>query len=245
MSLRPTVSVAITTRNRLDYLRLALASIAEQTRPADELVVVNDGGAAVTSVLAGFPGPCTVLDSARNEGTPSGLNRAIRASTGDLIAMCDDDDLWAKTHIEALEATFRDPDVVLAYTSTLAFTTERTQPFAVMARDFDLAHLRTTNYLVASAVMFRRSVYEAVGGFDPALTGYSDWDFYLKVVTCGRVAWVEAPLTFYRVHPGSTQIALGEAARREQLTRLCERHGLGELPLKALGDNFVALSPLH
>jgi len=86
-----TASIIIPTRDRPDYLGVALTSIAEQARDAGaEVIVVDDGANAATRAVAErFDARYVAL------GAPRGLNAArnagIEAATGELLAFVDDD----------------------------------------------------------------------------------------------------------------------------------------------------------
>jgi hypothetical protein len=57
------------------------------------------------------------------------------------------------------------------------------------------------NPIVHSSVMFRRSAYEAAGGFDPGLRTMSDYDLWLRIAQYGSMHLIAVPLVRYRVHP--------------------------------------------
>ena len=119
---RLTVSVALCTYNGERYLAQQLESITSQTRPPDELVVCDDGSSDRTPELlaefassAGFPvrlhqPEAAPLGPARN------FDRAISACAGDVIALCDQDDVWAPDRLQRIEAAFEDsPELALFF----------------------------------------------------------------------------------------------------------------------------------
>ena len=117
------LSVALCTFNGARYLPQQLESIAAQTRLPDELVVCDDGSTDATRELltefaeaAPFPvrvhepGPAP-LGPGRNFG------RAIDASKGPVIALCDQDDVWAPDRLARIESAFTaEPDLSLFFT---------------------------------------------------------------------------------------------------------------------------------
>ena len=93
------------------YLREQLDSIAAQTRPPDELVVCDDGSTDRTvAILDDFaaiaPFPVRVYVNRRNLGTPKNFERAIGLTSGEVIALADQDDVWYPHKLERLEKEF-------------------------------------------------------------------------------------------------------------------------------------------
>ena len=95
-----TISVIIPTYNRADLLVRTVASVLDQTRPADEIIIVDDGSRDDTAAV------CRSLPSAvryvwqENTGLPGARNRGIAEAKGDWIALCDSDDLWYPHKLE-------------------------------------------------------------------------------------------------------------------------------------------------
>lgn len=229
------VSVVIATKDRPTFLPQAVASIAAQTIASLELVIVNDGGSVPDITDCGAP--VRVVDLAIGVGQPAALNVGVRLARGDNIALCDDDDLYAPHHLERLLAGCG--AAALAYTTVHAFVDGPGDVTATLRRPFRLAELRETNYIVPSSILFKRDTYDRSGGFDEGLRHYWDWDFFLKAADCGDLTHIDEPLTYYRVHAASEQLRAAPAERRVQLDALCDRHGLGSLPLRNLIDNFA------
>ena len=76
------------------YVAQAIESVLAQTRPSDEIIVVDDGSTDGTSdVLRNFDGRIRTIFH-RNRGPGGALNVAIAASSGDAFAFLDCDDLW-------------------------------------------------------------------------------------------------------------------------------------------------------
>lgn len=95
-----TVSVVIPTFNRAAMLGDAVRSVLEQTRPADEIIVVDDGSTDDTRrVVEGFGASVRCLRQ-ENRGVSAARNAGIEAARGSLIAFLDSDDLWQPFKLE-------------------------------------------------------------------------------------------------------------------------------------------------
>jgi glycosyltransferase involved in cell wall biosynthesis len=116
------MSVAMCTYNGARYLPEQLESIATQRRPPDELVVCDDHSSDTTlEIVASFAAsasfPVHLYVNEQNLGSTKNFERAIGLSTGDVIALSDQDDIWLPEKLGVIEETFRHhPEVGLVFT---------------------------------------------------------------------------------------------------------------------------------
>lgn len=199
------------------YVREALESIAAQTRPPLEVIVVDDGsptgesgtdaGALIESLTLPFT-PRIVRQG--NAGQSAARNAGIRAARGEYIAFLDQDDAWRPDHLERLVAVieqdaslawvFGDFDLVDESGSTLVQAYLPTTGVLLDRRTIgDL--VRTDIMALPSASILRRSALVAVRGFDRRLSGYEDDDLVIRLF---RDGWKLAPAldvrARYRTH---------------------------------------------
>jgi glycosyltransferase involved in cell wall biosynthesis len=93
------ISIALCTFNGSRYVREQLQSIESQTRPPNEMVVCDDGSSDDTlDILHEFASraafPVRVLANERTLGVAQNFARAITLCEGDVIMLCDQDDVW-------------------------------------------------------------------------------------------------------------------------------------------------------
>jgi glycosyltransferase involved in cell wall biosynthesis len=105
------VSVVIPVRNDAPMLRRALAALAAQTRPADEIVIVDNGSTDDSAAIAAAAGASVVTEPIA--GIPRASAAGYDAATGDVIARIDADTVVPADWIERLVADFDDPRVDL------------------------------------------------------------------------------------------------------------------------------------
>lgn len=112
----PTVSVIIATYNRAEFLRETLHALTLQTRPPDQLVVVDNNSSDHTcAVVEQFSEllPLTYVFEPQ-QGVAFARNRGIRHAAGEIIAFTDDDCIPDPQWLEYLELPFiRDPSIGL------------------------------------------------------------------------------------------------------------------------------------
>src|SRR5581483_2986961 len=106
-----TLSIVMATFNGAAHLPRQLRSLAAQERLPDELVVSDDGSTDQTAtILHGFaeqaPFPVRLLTNDRPLGSTANFEVAIAAATGDIIAPCDQDDVWYPEKLKRIEAAF-------------------------------------------------------------------------------------------------------------------------------------------
>ena len=203
------VSVVVPCHDYGRFLAEAVASVDAQTRPADELVLIDDGsrdGSAelMHEVAARRPGT-VVLARRLALGAAVTFTDGVRATTGELVVILSADDRLSPEYLERCGTALDDPTVSFAYCEARAFGAASG---TVPAPRFDARELRRANYVNGSA-MFRRSVFEEIGGWRPGIR-WEDWDFWLRAVGRGHTGravdgcWLE-----YRRHDGGSRDAMG------------------------------------
>lgn len=103
----PRISALIPAFDAADTLAETLASVAAQSRPADETVVVDDGSADATAEIAARFAPRVRVLRQANAGPAAAFNAALAASTGEFVAPLDADDLWPADRL-AVQAAWLD-----------------------------------------------------------------------------------------------------------------------------------------
>ncbi|MBX5479965.1 MAG: glycosyltransferase family 2 protein [Pyrinomonas methylaliphatogenes] len=241
----PRVSVIVPTRNRPQLLREALQSLVKQRGVRFEVIVVNDAGEDVQSVIDEFTGALdiTYIQLARNQGLPAARNRGVERARGSYIAYLDDDDLLLPSHLARLAARLdARSDVGLVYADALLlrqkFAEEglHTVAHRILAHDFDIEIMRHDSFIAPSAMMHRRECFDAVGGFDEAMRWcYEDWDFLLRVANRYRIERVAGATAVIRLrNDNMSRVVRPERARAARL--LQQRYGAGEIEPKTFWE---------
>ncbi|MCC2681228.1 MAG: hypothetical protein K0S36_792 [Nitrosospira multiformis] len=107
------LSVALASFNGERYIAEQLESIAQQHRLPNELVISDDASTdSTTDIILKFarhaPFPLRLLQNSERLGSTRNFQTAIRACNGDIIFLCDQDDVWYPNKIELIEAGFID-----------------------------------------------------------------------------------------------------------------------------------------
>lgn len=206
MSDVPTVSVIVTTADADGDLSRALESVRAQTQPPMEILIVGDPfHDKLIDLDDGFRERIRWIDATGS--IAAARNAAIRRSQGDLIALLETNAVWAPEKLaRCTTALAQSPDDDLVYSPAVLMSPEgtRRQPPspADMPCGWILNELFAEPWIVDSAAMFRRQVWERHGGFDESLTVACGQNFYLRAARAHRFALVAEPLVDVRIAGG-------------------------------------------
>lgn len=186
---RPKVSVIIPTFNRRELVVKAIDCVLAQTFPVEDIVVVDDGSTDGTAeALAQAYGDRIRLVRQANAGVSAARNRGLEMARGEFISLLDSDDLWLPEKTERqvgfLEAH---PGFGMVLCDIMQVDRDGHDIAPIHRRDFIpedgpvLKWVLRQPALAPLSAMFRREVYETVGGFDVALRTAEDIDFHLRV----------------------------------------------------------------
>ena len=110
------ISVVVPAYNAAKTVPATLDALLEQSRPPDEIVVVDDGSKDQTREVLDAYRDRVKLVFQPNGGVSAARNRAVAETTGDWVAFCDADDLWHREKLQVMTAVLRSwPDVDLAF----------------------------------------------------------------------------------------------------------------------------------
>lgn len=106
MPLRKSISVALCTYNGAKYLPAQLDSILNQTHPADEIIIADDGSSDTTlDIIRNYAereNSIRFFVNDQNLGFVRNFSLAISKANCDYVALADQDDIWTPDHLEKL-----------------------------------------------------------------------------------------------------------------------------------------------
>jgi len=191
----PLVSVIIRSMDR-PTLAEALASVAAQTYPNIEVLVVNAKGGP-HSPLPDFSSRLVIrlIEKGGPLGRSRAANAGLDASRGLYVALLDDDDTLDPDHLSQLVATLRkEGNGVVAYAGVRGMDPNDTKRkiSRVFGEPFeDRAKLLAGNFIPSNAVLWPRQLVEDGARFDETLDVYEDWDFWLQISEVARFVYVD------------------------------------------------------
>lgn len=233
----PKVSVVIPNYNHARYLRQRIDSVLGQTYQDFEVILLDDcskdDSRSILSEYARDPRVRIEFNETNSGSTFKQWNKGVRLAQGKYVWIAESDDHADECFLERLVSVLEaEPEVTLAYCrswqiseddqkqgfgdSYLEYLDQRRWAMDFRAdgreecRDYFVCSNTMPN---ASAVIFRKAIYEQVGGADESLKLCGDWKLWAAMALEGRIAYVSEPLNYYRAHDASVR-------SKSKLTRL-------------------------
>ena len=208
----PVVSVVMPAYNAAQYIEAAIDSALRQTFADFELIIVDDGSADTTALIAEAArvrDPRVRVIRQANSGVSRARNAALAVARGRYIALLDSDDLWEPGFLQA-QVAILDSQPHIAVVTANAFMLggprdgQPVYPCPDPRPQPTTAHIIADENAIFIMCVFRRAVYDAVGGLDESKATNEDYDYWLRISHAGfRFLRNDRPLGRYRWRPDS------------------------------------------
>lgn len=198
----PLVSVIVRSMDR-PMLADALASIALQTWPNIEVLVVAASGAhrPLESNCGRYP--LRLIGDGQPLHRCRAANLGLQAARGAALIFLDDDDIFLPHHIAALTNSLRaHPGAVAAYAAIRCEDPKGAQ-VGYFGETYARDKLLVRNFMPIHAVLFRRTAVDHGATFDTALDYCEDWDFWIQISIHGDFVFLPEVGAIYRIGAGS------------------------------------------
>ena len=219
-SLENRVCVILPTFNRADLISETIDSLLRQTRPVEDILVVDDGSTDQTAQRVAAFGNKVRYHKKENGGKAAALNLGLKMTTAEFVWICDDDDLLLPDACERILQEFEaDPTLDYCAGTHKDFHVDPSTGTKIIT---DAAYVRWSSpeeiFRVAldgcniwqPGLIVRRSVYDSVGEFDEALIRSQDYEMLLRVTRAYKGLFLKEPVFLHREHKGER----GSAAER-------------------------------
>lgn len=240
MSTSPLVSIVIPSFNHEHLVAECLQSVAAQTYPELEVIIIDDasrdGTPAVIERVIGEPsfrqrfgGRVRFERHATNHGAHQTLNEGLGLAKGQYIGIVNSDDRYAPERVTRLV------EALSTARSSLAFSLVRmidshgqdvtdADWFSSMVshaqRRMDalpsvgFSALPVNVAISTGNLFFERTLFQRIGGFRPLLYCH-DWDFLLRALLLTEPVFVRQPLYEYRIHETNSFRSLANVRDKE------------------------------
>ena len=205
----PKISACMAAYNGEAYVEAQLSSILSQLKATDEVIIVDDVSSDQTAArISEFAGSrIRLLRHDKNRGVVATFEDALRSATGDILFLCDDDDLWAPTKAERFMELFRNrPDVEIV-TSRVRMIDENDRPLPDSRINREGRFLPGfwrnlyKNHYQGSAMAIRASLLGRVLPFPARRNFLHDaWIGTRNDLLGGKAAFIDEDLLLYRRH---------------------------------------------
>jgi glycosyltransferase involved in cell wall biosynthesis len=220
----PTVSIVVPNYNYARFLDQRLGSIERQTYKDFEVILLDDAStdeSVLTLEKFARRNSWRLIINQSNSGSPfKQWNKGLRLTTGKYVWIAEADDFADERFLEILvDRLDQNPRCGLAYTGSTRVDADGKRLARVLPKIYDVDRnrwrhdfiangreecfrvlLRENTIQNASAVLFRRELYDVVGGVDEELSLNADWKFWASLLFNSDVAFVAEPLNSFRFH---------------------------------------------
>jgi glycosyltransferase involved in cell wall biosynthesis len=217
------VSVVIPCYNGARFLPEAIESCLRQTYRSVEVIVVDDASpddcAAIAERFARQDRRVKVIRHPKNTGVSRAFNTGFHAARGSYFTRLAQDDIFREDAIEALLLHLeRNPEAGLAYADGQSIDENgaiRKGPDILP----DPSRVLAWRNMVGLCVMWRREVWERIGGFNPDFDSAEDHEYWLRVSRCFPLSKCPGgPYFFGRYHDNQGSILFAEKQEKANLT---------------------------
>ena len=200
------VSVIVNYHNGEKYLEDCIKSIENQDYKDIEIILWDNASTDNSKkIVEKFNN--TKIKYFRNpikENLYKARNKAIKESSGDLIAFLDCDDWWEKNYLSSREKFFNDSKIDFFYSNTNVFFERKKRN--KLYRKFKLpsgnifSSLSKDYFIIISGTIFRKGIFLKYGNFNEDYNIIGDYDFIMKISKNCNAHAIDLPLLNYRVH---------------------------------------------
>lgn len=221
---KPLISIALCTYNGDKYLKQQLDSLISQTYRPIEVVVTDDASQDGTlEILNQYATKYNFFKVYRNEknlGFTKNFEKAISLCSGDLIALCDQDDIWLPEKLSVLQDQIADNDLIY---HDSCFIDENDKPikYKKMSEHYGVYDGESNlpfvigNCVPGHTMLFKKTLMK---GVFPLKEGfYHDWWIVFIAATIGKIKAVPNVLVMYRQHGHSVTDTLSLKSPRKEI----------------------------
>ncbi|MFO6423838.1 glycosyltransferase [Motilimonas sp. KMU-193] len=217
----PLVTIITRTyRGREFLLKECIASVINQTYPNIQHIIVEDGGDTMASLVGrvkeAYPSINIEFYGFEKKGRSYTGNQGLAKSKGKYCLFLDDDDLLFPDHVETLAyELLSNSKIGAAYSLAWAVSTDVNKEdstyteynhftLPLFYQEFSREVLLKHNYIPIQAILFKRSLFEEVGGFEEDMDYLEDWNLWTKYGLISEFKFVPKTTSMYRI-PNSQQ----------------------------------------
>ena len=178
------IAIIVRTQNRPTLLHRCLTSLVNQRRLPDKVVIVNDGGESVDSLVTEFTQlNYHIVTNEEAKGRAYAANQGVAASHCEWIAFLDDDDIFLADHLFHWEQALHQTTAQAVYTGCrlVQWDNHSAKVIGEFNDDYDAARLGYENYIPLINLLVKRSLFLEIDGFDTKFDIFEDWDLIFRL----------------------------------------------------------------
>ncbi|MCA9084229.1 MAG: glycosyltransferase family 2 protein [Planctomycetaceae bacterium] len=251
MTSTPRISVIVPSYNHRRFLPERIDTILNQTRQDFELILLDDasqdGSAEYLQEVSERSG-ARFIPNLQNTGSPfAQWNRGLSAAKGEFVWIAESDDVADPGFLEALVRILESDDnigIVFCRSRRIdengqcvpetpsSMDDELRHDFRIVRCDAVRTHLYTGNTIVsASAVVFRRRIYNAAGPADASFRLSGDWLQWSRMLLISDLSYIAEPLSGTRIHTNTRRHSTSTSGTLELESLAVQKYIRGQLQI--------------
>lgn len=231
---KPLISIAMCTYNGEQYVREQIQSICQQTYNNIEIIIVDDNSSdktiEIASSIAKYDNRIKIHKNDINIGYNKNFEKACCLTSGEFIAIADQDDVWGPDKIEILYNYIKThEDILLVHGLSMNYLNNKKQIAGIKnitrITNYDLGnsvqHFFLQNRISGHNILMRKKLFKLACPYPDDV--YYDW-WLCAVAACnGKLRFVKQILTWHRIHDNNVSgaiFSLKKMTIKEQLILL-------------------------
>lgn len=217
----PRVTIVTPSFNQADYLRQTLESVANQTYPRVEHLVLdggsNDGSADILRDFATTRDPeCFRWVSEPDGGQADAINKGLEKAGGHILAYLNSDDLYEPDAVEKAVTFFlQNPEAAFVHGRGQHIDPEGNPLDPYPSKPCDFEELAVYNFICQPTAFWRAEVYRELGGFKKELRYCMDYEYWIRVSRRFQMGFLASTLAYTRLHDEAKTVGQREPMHRE------------------------------
>ncbi len=206
------VSVVLCTYNGAGFLKEQFESLMNQSYPIDEIIIVDDNSTDETfsliQVLAKDRSNVKIFRNESNLGYNKNFEKGLKLATGDIIAICDQDDIWYADKLKIQIESWSEP-TLLTYCDTIPFINEiPTNPekkkISRRLKGENPKQLSVFNTISGHTILIKKELLQFALPFNSEV--YYDWWLAIIAMCNGGISHIQQILVYQREHINNATI---------------------------------------
>lgn len=224
----PLVSIITPSLDQGRFLPATLRSVASQTYPRMEHVIVDGGStdgsvAIIRAHAATFPGK-VIWVSEPDKGQTDAINKGLRIASGSILAYLNSDDTYEPGTVAAAAGFLQEhPDIALVHGRGFHVDSGGRRLDEYPSKPCDHSSLAEYCHICQPTAFWRREVLDAIGPFDGSLRFCMDYDYWIRASRRFPMGYLDRHLANTRLHEAAKTVSQRFAAHRE-IVRTLKRH---------------------
>jgi glycosyltransferase involved in cell wall biosynthesis len=244
------VSIVIPTYNQADYLAIAIESVLAQDYQHVECIVIDDGSTDGTPAVLERFRDRVICVRQENGGQSRALNRGWSMSAGAVLGyLSSDDRLLPQAVSQLMHALAESPSIMVVYCDFELIDARGTVIRRVETNEYSERRLvEELICLPGPGAIFRREVFDRVGGWRDDLQQCPDFEYWLRASRLGLFRRVNNNLAQFRIHEESASFRPISKERSDEIIDVMVKYCAGRgqaLSLRSISSAFLKSARSH